>query len=985
MSHFSSDVHLTSNGSMFVDGDGSEEADISNFTRDGITNAAAVDSNETSHKNPVAVSQMFDYLDSFTKSPEAAVPREYVVHILSVMYDKWVQCRCTGIDDALKKFRLKFVQESDPHLVAAGARIGDLVFTSKFGNSGKVLANQEALDISLICEIRILHTVQSMANIGHMTNKNSGVFKDASLHAMQNRVYHVVLYTHIMVRNWLRTAIFSDDELYTRYGGTGSSLGAALSGTRMDFEDMSKATDYMRTFLFVIRYMSERQLRQHLDFVYKQRSIDAALPVMSRSGRSPLCAVCNRGMHMHSTKMDGRIKGHAFQVKYEPIVPTKCIQTRSWERYTISNDSRVNTLEDFVRHCCSKERSWEAFNWCHRKSRTVVEAANYLSSMRHVECPKLDSMIDDMSLSTRSGVIRFEVPKHKAHLVDARPEPRFYPYTALRDSMKLPAGQPCAEDLDENFASAHFVDCFYHPADLMSQMRGKRLSTKEAKGRPKRYRYENYVEHRCCTSCGVRVDKHFVRGVERPCGRYSSSCFECEDTWEYKCAGCGVKECNSSECGCPGGFQKWCLTLDAAMSIKTDLIDGIWEYQGMDTEAIMWLYIMIGRLFSTPHKFEKWRVGLMVWGFAGTGKSTLCDIISALYQTDDVAVLQNISEGVFGLQSIISRSNVIKRIVMMREMKEDCNLQTSVVQSLVTGESINVARKGQVAVKIDKASTYFVTVGNALPKAWLAGSDAITRRFPAVRMAKAVPVHLRDTQLMDRIKNRGELVSFWIKSLMLYLTYSDDTLLGSGEIWNGLPPYYYKINRMLRSETNVIYCFLLEGMGITERDGDDTTWVLKQSDELYMSFDEFTKVCRGWASSMGKPRPIMSPDTYENAFSRCGLRIETSKRKNLRTSTTVTMRWVIGLGWSPLNADGEEMEVDVVAEVDEVEEESKIRDAKPAASALSSLCAALDKLDVNESDEEFTRELYHMLSEKLPHRVLDSLSRERVGGGSEYK
>ena len=57
--------------------------------------------------------------------------------------------------------------------------------------------------------------------------------------------------------------------------------------------------------------------------------------------------------------------------------------------------------------------------------------------------------------------------------------------------------------------------------------------------------------------------------------------------------------------------------IGAAMSIETPLTDQIFKAQGMTDEAIMWLWIMIGRLFTPAHKHDGWGTGLMIWGFAG--------------------------------------------------------------------------------------------------------------------------------------------------------------------------------------------------------------------------------------------------------------------------------------------------------------------------------------------------------------------------------
>ena len=269
-------------------------------------------------------------------------------------------------------------------------------------------------------------------------------------------------------------------------------------------------------------------------------------------------------------------------------------------------------LEDFIRFVCDKDVSWQAFNWLNRKSSTLREAAHYLATMRHVECPRLSNMMEDLSLSTRSGVIRYEEMNVCGY---ERLMPKFYPYGAVREAMGLPHGDT-AETLPDNFASSHFIDCWFHPQDLHDMLRGKRMSRRRAKklARPDAYAYENYVENRVCKKCGVRCDAHYMRGVKMRCNCYDPSEFEDPDTWELRCANCNK---TGEACRCSSGFVGYVHKIGAAMSIETPLTDQIFKAQGMTEEAIMWLWIMIGRLFAPAHKHDGWGTGLMIWGFAG--------------------------------------------------------------------------------------------------------------------------------------------------------------------------------------------------------------------------------------------------------------------------------------------------------------------------------------------------------------------------------
>ena len=77
-------------------------------------------------------------------------------------------------------------------------------------------------------------------------------------------------------------------------------------------------------------------------------------------------------------------------------------------------------------------------------------------------------------------------------------------------------------------------------------------------------------------------------------------------------------------------------------------------------------------------------------GAAGTGKSTIADLICSLMPEDEYCDLQNKSEEQFGMSAALTDNNMLCKLILLREMKWDCNWDPSLMQSIASGEAITV-------------------------------------------------------------------------------------------------------------------------------------------------------------------------------------------------------------------------------------------------------------------------------------------------------
>ncbi len=89
--------------------------------------------------------------------------------------------------------------------------------------------------------------------------------------------------------------------------------------------------------------------------------------------------------------------------------------------------------------------------------------------------------------------------------------------------------------------------------------------------------------------------------------------------------------------------------------LETPLFDKIVRHQLENYEVYTYMLALIGRLFYEVGQFDKLDVIPFIVGDTSTGKSTLAQIISAMFQPSSVGSLNSTHEVIFGLQSLYDK------------------------------------------------------------------------------------------------------------------------------------------------------------------------------------------------------------------------------------------------------------------------------------------------------------------------------------------
>jgi len=94
------------------------------------------------------------------------------------------------------------------------------------------------------------------------------------------------------------------------------------------------------------------------------------------------------------------------------------------------------------------------------------------------------------------------------------------------------------------------------------------------------------------------------------------------------------------------------IPLHPLCEIKTPLFNGILQDQNLCGHTIFWIFAMIGRCLYWDGVLDTWQVLLYLKGRAGTGKSTIVQVVESIYNYSDVATISSNTEPIFGLEPL---------------------------------------------------------------------------------------------------------------------------------------------------------------------------------------------------------------------------------------------------------------------------------------------------------------------------------------------
>jgi hypothetical protein len=245
----------------------------------------------------------------------------------------------------------------------------------------------------------------------------------------------------------------------------------------------------------------------------------------------------------------------------------------------------------------------------------------------------------------------------------------------------------------------------------------------------------------------------------------------------------------------------WLTDVDDWSSIPTPLFDKILEDQGFKEieggAVYVWTLIFLGRLLYYVGDLDNWQVMPFLLGRAGTGKSTILNIIAAMYENVDIKTIANKFESGFGLDGF-------KEVFLMigRDIGANFQMDPEDWKSIISGEDVSVRRKGLQA-QDQNLKGAMILAGNERPK-WFRHDPegAVDRRSVIIGWLRSI-MNVDTTLESNIIKN--ELGSILVK---INLAYQQAVwTVKKDSIHNHIPAYMSDQGDHLWSDPLFVYLF----------------------------------------------------------------------------------------------------------------------------------------------------------------------------------
>jgi phage/plasmid-associated DNA primase len=181
----------------------------------------------------------------------------------------------------------------------------------------------------------------------------------------------------------------------------------------------------------------------------------------------------------------------------------------------------------------------------------------------------------------------------------------------------------------------------------------------------------------------------------------------------------------------------------------------------------------------------------------------MIDLVTKMFPLGSVGIISSNQEQTFGLEGLYE-----KRLVTCPDIKEDFGkvIERTMLQSMISGESVNVARKNKVAIQVARWQVHMFMAGNFFPS-YMDKSGSVARRFvvfPCITVVKK-----RDPTLRDSIIQH-ELVTILLRCIKRYHALLAEKR--NAGFWSQVAPQALKdVKEELTVATNPLANFIANG------------------------------------------------------------------------------------------------------------------------------------------------------------------------------
>ena len=863
---------------------------------------------------------------------------EALFDVLDAMWEKWASVSGVNslsegdtLERIMEAFGLQTVPETGDMTYEATNNVGEL---KRFrGLRAVEAAFYRAMKPLLMLYLNFV-TADFMTS-DHRIEGRRGV-DDRRADTTYCRIDETIRQSFILLRAEYRRRAQLCDDLYNAHAPGAESASTMVSRDDFQLARDEKMTSYQWLLLFVLFDIKQHGLRKLDGQLYAEKTIPVYERVLGADGE-PVCAVCGKSRAAHPTTGRGR-RRHAFTTRVRPVPNSQDVictlawepfhETPEWKGFGLAN----NDIETWVQLRCARHGVGGRQAWMHltSKSNMAKDLAQQLSVGFDKELPEL--RVDRAVWSFQNGIFLGETGE-------------FVEY-ASETFRRLP-----------DYVSTKYCDLWFDHEAMVRQLLGRPTAGPTAgppPSRPPSARFEHVLERKFCLACG-RQDLFHPAACKA-------------DRWELRCAECErpISACRCTVCPtCGGDEEDGCaadcvdagwrggaggVVDDAApffypyqrhphsyMNIATPWMDSILRFQALgdtpeeEREVWRWAFIMLGRLFFPVHKRnDDWQVCFFIKGQANTGKSTIADWVQRWMLPRNVAILSNNAQDTFGMQDLLNHDGSEKQLVLCLETKADFTLPQAALQSMITGEAVQVTRKHERSTLIPRWSCPLFLLGNELPgldprggsSTYKDNSGSLSRRFVILEFAK----ELTDDQRYNCLGSclyEAEGPALLAKILLAYnearaeyrdvSTWGTDPRRGFRPI---MPPHFHKSRQAMRSQSNSLVAFLDNPVTADEDLIFGPSFYISQTEFIRCDTSPRAATCHAipsalttapsthtsmWkqkCSELGMRPTPWNADFYCTPFGRRGLRVE---KKRLRyppdgSGKMCLKEFVVGIG-----------------------------------------------------------------------------------------
>lgn len=265
-------------------------------------------------------------------------------------------------------------------------------------------------------------------------------------------------------------------------------------------------------------------------------------------------------------------------------------------------------------------------------------------------------------------------------------------------------------------------------------------------------------------------------------------------------------------------------------------------------EVCRWMYALIGKVLYDVRELDRWEVAPYIIGIAGSGKSTIGDVVQSLYEQCDVGHVSNNIDKVYGVAALKD-----SLVCYGPEIKTKWSMEPTDLQKMISGESVKIREMYKDPTSMPNWKSPLFLIGNEPPD-FRDKQGQISRRIIYFYFSRVVSVHDKNPQLYKLLQQ--EVPSILRKCNRAYHDFVNR--YSEQDIWKVLPAYFKVTKRLFQDQPLTKF--------LTSPDNN-----IEFGEDKHVTWEAFRITFQQWVKdTMGGMEVHLSPKDTEIPFNDIG-------------------------------------------------------------------------------------------------------------------